>query len=135
MARPSQQRSGPFTYVLTSILAIGLLMTAVLLFLLVRPRPANRSISVSAPVATECPAEAHAPYCYQVEVTNDGDVDVAASCTLVAPPEIPAEFVEGGTLLITQTFTPGQSAALIVRMNPDDQDPEPAPPTVSCDTL
>jgi hypothetical protein len=134
MPRASQQHSGPFTYVLTSLLAISVLATAILLVLLIRPRPAARSISTSSPTAQECASEQHASYCYQVEITNDGDVDLAARCFVSAPENFDASFENGDSLVVTDQFMPGQVVPLLVGVTPTNEQ-DPVAPTVSCDPL
>lgn len=116
--------------VLTALLAVGLLVTVMLLLMLSRlPRA---QISVSAPSIATCPENVRAPVCYEAQLRNPGSIATTAHCDVMGGPGSLALFTDRRPDYTTADPIPPNSAVVMqIEVRPAGSDTL-LQPTLSC---
>jgi hypothetical protein len=127
------RRDGSVGYYVAFIALIaGLGIAASLVYLLIaRPVSEAAGVEISEPTADDCPVGERAPVCYLFEVTNTGDETGSFACQAIAPAGSLAVFPSGEPRA-TLILTPGQTDALLIKVNPLETDVVTAP-GLTCD--
>ena len=134
MAAGQAQMQGSTAYnVAFGLLMLSLVVGALLFTQLIGNNTASAGFEIGHPQPTPCPVGQHAPLCYQFDVTNTGDADVSARCSVLAEDGMTAQFLNGETEYVGSVVS-GETIRLYAKVDATDGNTVAAP-NVRCGAL
>jgi len=129
--KPSPGRGSVLMYGASALLGLAILIgLALLLILIIRP-PQPLTVAIGQLQATECPAGSGAPACFQFDVTNTGERNGTARCTVTPASETAATFINGSRS-VEAPLAAGEAQRFYVKVTPTGQGDTVYEPVISC---
>ena len=134
MQAPSPERQRPnLTNVMFMLLLAGLVLGAILAFMVFRPSGSGPAFVVTAINANPCPSGEGAPACFQVLVENTGTEAANVRCELIAAEGTTAVFFSGDTVYTSgASIEPHTSIPLSVKVDVTSGNDTVVSPSVAC---